>query len=192
MSDSNAQEPTMEEILASIRRIISEDEPAPAPSTEAQSATPPHGDQHDIGDDDDMDEDEDVLELTQRAEEPDSESIFEADESPLPETSGDLEIYERPAPRPAPRPIEEDTESDFGDIAANEALVGEPAAAYASSAFDQLARTVTMPSDARTLEDVVRELLRPLLKDWLDRNLPEIVETAVQAEVERISRRRFS
>jgi DNA-directed RNA polymerase subunit beta' len=46
--------------------------------------------------------------------------------------------------------------------------------------------------EGRTLEDVVRELLRPMLKDWLDRNLSGIVETAVQAEVERISRlRRF-
>jgi cell pole-organizing protein PopZ len=45
-----------------------------------------------------------------------------------------------------------------------------------------------MPAEGRTLEDVVRELLRPLLKQWLDDNLPGIVETAVQAEVERIAR----
>jgi uncharacterized protein len=47
-----------------------------------------------------------------------------------------------------------------------------------------------MPAEGRTLEDVVRELLRPLLKQWLDDNLPAIVETAVQAEVERIARSR--
>jgi cell pole-organizing protein PopZ len=47
-----------------------------------------------------------------------------------------------------------------------------------------------MPDLGRTLEDVVRELLRPLLKEWLDENLPAIVEEKVQAEVERISRRR--
>jgi cell pole-organizing protein PopZ len=187
MSDPNAQEPTMEEILASIRRIISEDEPAPTPSTEAQSASPPHGDEHDIGDE----EDDDVLELTQRAEESPADSMFESAGSE-PETSGDLEIYERPAPqRPSYTPAE-DTESDFGDLAEDEALVSAPAAASASSAFDQLNRTVSMPLEGRTLEDVVRELLRPLLKDWLDRNLPDIVEQAVQTEVERISRRRFS
>ncbi len=45
-----------------------------------------------------------------------------------------------------------------------------------------------MPRDGRTLEDVVRELLRPLLKQWLDTNLPGIVEAQVKAEVERISR----
>ena len=47
-----------------------------------------------------------------------------------------------------------------------------------------------MPKDGRTLEDVVRELLRPLLKAWLDENLPSIVQATVAEEVERISRRR--
>jgi cell pole-organizing protein PopZ len=45
-----------------------------------------------------------------------------------------------------------------------------------------------MPADGRTLEDVVRELLRPLLKDWLDSNLPQIVQATVDREVERIAR----
>ena len=54
-----------------------------------------------------------------------------------------------------------------------------------------LARVVVAllePQDFRTLEDVVRELLRPLLKQWLDENLPAIVEAQVQSEIERISR----
>ena len=182
MSDQNA-EPTMEEILASIRRIISEDEPAPEASTEAESASPPHGDEHDIGD-----EDDDILELTQRVEAPEEPSY---DPGPS-ETSGDLDIYERPAPRRVDPPISADIESDFGDLPEEEALVSAPTAATASSAFDQLARTIAMPGEGRTLEDVVRELLRPMLKDWLDAHLPDIVETAVEAEVERISRRRFS
>ena len=180
----------MEEILASIRRIISEDEPAPAASTEATTASPPHGDEQDLGD-----EDEDILELTERVEAPEP-----AYEEPS-QTSGDLDIYERPAsPRQDP-PAAVDLETDFEPEPRYEpeparepaqGLVGEPAAAYASDVFTQLARTVDMPGQGRTLEDVVRELLRPLLKDWLDTNLPGIVETAVQAEVERISRRRFS
>ena len=53
-----------------------------------------------------------------------------------------------------------------------------------------LTSTILMPADGRTLEDVVRELLRPLLKGWLDEHLPNIVQTAVQAEVERIARGR--
>ena len=49
-----------------------------------------------------------------------------------------------------------------------------------------------MPRGDRTLEDVVRELLRPLLQQWLDENLPAIVQQAVESEVERIARRKPS
>ena len=42
--------------------------------------------------------------------------------------------------------------------------------------------------NARTLEDLVREMLRPLLKSWLDDNLPGMVERIVKAEIERVSR----
>jgi cell pole-organizing protein PopZ len=169
MSDTNAQEPTMEEILASIRRIISEDEP-PAPA-EADSASPPHGDVH-----------EDILELTERVDESPAESADESDmDEPDFESSGDLDIYTRSASSPDPAPPFQPSDED-------DSLVSAPTAQTASSAFGQLARSVSMPAEGRTLEDVTRELLRPLLKDWLDRNLPGIVETAVQAEVERIAR----
>ena len=47
-----------------------------------------------------------------------------------------------------------------------------------------------MPRDARTLEDLVQEMLRPLLKSWLDGNLPRLVERLVRAEIERVSRDR--
>jgi cell pole-organizing protein PopZ len=60
----------------------------------------------------------------------------------------------------------------------------------AASAFGALERTVMMPAAGRNLEDVVRELLRPMMKDWLDQNLPGIVEAQVAAEVERIARQR--
>ena len=58
----------------------------------------------------------------------------------------------------------------------------------AAAAFGHLSASLLMPQDFRTLEDVVRELLRPLLKQWLDDHLPDIVEAQVQAEIERISR----
>jgi hypothetical protein len=67
--------------------------------------------------------------------------------------------------------------------------VGPYAAESSASHFGALARSVTMPKEGRSLEDVVRELLKPMLRDWLDRNLPAIVEARVQAEVERIARR---
>ena len=57
------------------------------------------------------------------------------------------------------------------------------------SAFNALAQTV-LSNNARTLEDLVKEMLRPLLKAWLDDNLPNMVEKIVRAEIERVSRGR--
>ena len=61
--------------------------------------------------------------------------------------------------------------------------------AAVDSAFNTLAQTVLV-QNARTLEDLVREMLRPLLKAWLDDNLPGMVERMVRAEIERVSRGR--
>jgi cell pole-organizing protein PopZ len=57
------------------------------------------------------------------------------------------------------------------------------------SAFSSLANTV-LSNNARTLEDLVKEMLRPMLKSWLDDNLPGLVERIVKAEIERVSRGR--
>ena len=57
------------------------------------------------------------------------------------------------------------------------------------SAFNSLASTV-LSNNARTLEDLVKEMLRPMLKSWLDDNLPGLVERIVKAEIERVSRGR--
>lgn len=62
-------------------------------------------------------------------------------------------------------------------------------AASVDSAFNTLAQTVLI-QNARTLEDLVKEMLRPLLKSWLDDNLPGLVERIVKAEIERVSRGR--
>jgi cell pole-organizing protein PopZ len=183
MSD-NTQEPTMEEILASIRRIISEDDPpaetdaAPAAAAEAPLADlavpePVSA----LADDDDDEEplvlEDEVIELNEPFEEP-----VELDITPQ---ADDLEVlpprgYEPAASGPPP--------------AFNEPLVSRPQASSVASSFDALERTVMMPPGGRSLEDVVREMLRPLLKAWLDENLPAIVEAQVAAEVERIARQR--
>jgi uncharacterized protein len=55
------------------------------------------------------------------------------------------------------------------------------------SAFNSLAHTV-LSNNARTLEDLVKEMLRPMLKSWLDDNLPGLVERIVKMEIERVSR----
>ncbi len=64
-----------------------------------------------------------------------------------------------------------------------------PTSAAVDSAFNALAQTVLV-QNARTLEDLVREMLRPMLKSWLDDNLPGMVERLVRAEIERVSRGR--
>jgi cell pole-organizing protein PopZ len=71
-----------------------------------------------------------------------------------------------------------------------ERLVSEPSASAAAFSFSQLSEAIAMPAAGRTLEDLVRELLRPMLKEWLDANLPRIVEAKVAEEVERIARSR--
>ena len=78
--------------------------------------------------------------------------------------------------------------------------VGEPPSGETRSAFDRLSRSlhdrahepepIAMPANGRTLEDVCRELLQPMIKQWLDENLPAIVQERVDEEVERIARRR--
>jgi len=68
-------------------------------------------------------------------------------------------------------------------------LMSSSTSAAVDSAFNSLAHTVLV-QNARTLEDLVREMLRPMLKAWLDDNLPGLVERLVRAEIERVSRGR--
>jgi uncharacterized protein len=68
-------------------------------------------------------------------------------------------------------------------------LLSPATSAAVDSAFNSLAQTVLV-QNARTLEDLVREMLRPMLKNWLDDNLPSMVERLVRAEIERVSRGR--
>jgi cell pole-organizing protein PopZ len=69
-------------------------------------------------------------------------------------------------------------------------LVSEHVAAAAAATFGRLSANLAMPPADQTLDGVVREMLRPMLQQWLDDNLPTIVQQAVEAEVERISRAR--
>lgn len=152
-------EPSMEEILASIRRIISEEEQAPA---------------------------EPVLDLTQtEAPEASGEDdiVFEAVEQ-QPQAAPP----QRAAPAPAPAPVRRQETPTAVDEGAD-AILSTPTASAAAEALARLAGSLKI-ADApnQTLEGVVRELLRPMLKEWLERNLPAIVEARVEAELERIAR----
>ena len=165
------QEPSMEEILASIRRIISEDgatvEPTPAdPNAEpmpqidmtAMDAEPP------------------VLELMEEVQADGSVENIMTEPDPEP-------VY---TPPPA-QPIAHD----------NSRLLSDTAAQASANALNNLSRLMggnininSQPIGAghKTLESMVAELLRPILKDWLDRNLPAIVERIVQKEIQKITR----
>jgi cell pole-organizing protein PopZ len=178
MSDQSSQEPTMEEILASIRRIISEDDAPAEPEAAAAPAPEPEPAYEEPVEDD-------VLELTDPIE-PEPEPAHEPE--PV-ESVGDLDVYSPQAPEPEPAPYVSPPSSFNRDDVA-ETLVGDHASTLAASAFGSLSSALLMPKDGRTLEDVVRELLRPLLKEWLDQNLPRIVETKVEEEVHRIARGR--
>jgi cell pole-organizing protein PopZ len=77
-------------------------------------------------------------------------------------------------------------------------LTSESVQKAAVSAFSSLASTVQIDrlagpgyvgNGSRTLEDMVTDLMRPLLKEWLDQNLPATVDRLVQKEIERIARR---
>ncbi len=166
MSDESKQEPTMEEILASIRRIISEDDGEKSEDAPEEAGFSPPVETIDSGD-------RDEPEFP-----PPPEPELEPEREPEVEVEEDvLDLTDRVDPV-----------GDIEPLRPQPALVSDPTAAAAAAAFGHLSASLLMPQDFRTLEDVVRELLRPLLKQWLDNHLPEIVEAQVQAEIERISR----
>lgn len=184
-----AHEPSMEEILASIRRIIADDQAAKPADVPAPAPEP-----------------EDVLDLAEAAEPVMRPRIVEPE--PEPEPAPDLLDFDAidfedpvtAAPEPEPEPIPEPPappppppEPVLQVVRAPEpgpeALVSPATDASVSGAFNLLAHTV-LTQNARTLEDLVKEMLRPMLKTWLDDNLPAVVERLVRAEIERVSRGR--
>jgi cell pole-organizing protein PopZ len=245
---AKVQEPSMEEILASIRRIIADDEAKPAgaekpespppaaakPETRvppakpvmkdippsaiavakpaapaAKPAPPPAPPAAASNSQDDIDAmlaslEETTPEAEIRPAQPDGEVFELTDEMAVPEP---------PAPAPPPassfHKVEPQDDLEFAESTAARALHRQPAyepppfesaapapqilsrstVSAVESAFNSLANTV-LSNNARTLEDLVKEMLRPMLKSWLDDNLPGLVERIVKAEIERVSRGR--
>jgi uncharacterized protein len=233
---AKVQEPSMEEILASIRRIIADDEakpgaaekaasppaaakpavmkdippsaiaPAPKPAAAAPKPAPPapppppppapepavSNNQDDIdamlASLDAATPEEDI-----RPAQPEADVFELTDEMALPdpappaatfskvEPQDDIEFTEAKASRRQPA-----YEPPFESAPARPILSHSTVSAV-ESAFNSLANTV-LSNNARTLEDLVKEMLRPMLKSWLDDNLPGLVERIVKAEIERVSR----
>jgi uncharacterized protein len=170
MSESKGQhEPSMEEILASIRRIIAEDgeQPAATPTAAAQAPAPAPPPAPPAA------KAEEILELTEVVEE------------------------EHSAPPPAPEPPQAEPPPPPAADGGNR-LVSDAAAAASIAALSQIHQLgptnekrmsdIPLGEGQRTIEDMVRDMLRPLLKEWLDSNLPHLVERVVQDEVGRLVR----
>lgn len=199
-----ASEPTMEEILSSIRKIISDDdkggaparapvrakpavakaEPKPAPAPEPEPVSQSVADE--------------IFDLTEVVEVEASEGPaaddWESDDTGLldPDTLDDVGFSE-PAPEPEPEPVAAIARPAPKTTRPPEPepLLSSEAADAASSAFGQLANTLlSRHSDARTLEELVQEMLRPMLQAWLNQNLPPLVERLVREEIDRVARRR--
>jgi hypothetical protein len=251
---AKVQEPSMEEILASIRRIIADDEakpppgadkpaaaapPAPAkpekpaaPVASAPAAKPPVNDippskiaqapaaakpaappppappPAASNSQDDIDAllnglDETTTEEEVRPPQPDGEVLELTDDMAL---EADLA-----PPQNAFQKVEPEDDLEFAESVTSKSMQRPPAydpppveaaapprptqilstttVSAVESAFNTLAHTV-LSNNARTLEDLVKEMLRPMLKSWLDDNLPGLVERIVKAEIERVSRGR--
>ncbi|WP_425408308.1 DUF2497 domain-containing protein [Hyphococcus sp.] len=174
----NAQpEPSMEEILASIRKIISEDEEdQSAPEAVPPAASPKPA----------------PAPVEMQNEEP-LEEPKDHTEEPMPLTSPKpVEAME-----PAPETASARDDSMKHELAAamqdegEEEILDKTTAEVASQAFRNLSQSVRVSEGpGKTLEDIVTEMLRPMVKEWLDANLPAIVEEKVEEEVQRVARRR--
>ncbi|MDJ0610466.1 MAG: DUF2497 domain-containing protein [Kiloniellales bacterium] len=173
-------EPTMEEILSSIRKIISEDEPQAEKEAAEAEAAPAGMAQAEV--EEIVDE---VLELTDRVEEGAGNGASEEQEIDAILTT----VTDAPA------------EEEMEELEQNRSTSGGLLSTKTDSAvtstlagfFDEMVKEKT-PPEARTgpsptLDDVVREMLAPYLKSWLDENLEPIVERTVRDELKRLARR---
>ena len=194
MSDAKGQhEPSMEEILASIRRIIAEDSDAPvtaddAAPQDAKPAAAPAAGQAAVASLEPAPaaKEEDILELTEVIEDPPADVAAAAAPSQPEEPAMSIDS-ETPEPHIVTPAAAERSERDR--------LLSNTTAAASVAALSQLVvrprdKSGELPLGAadRTLEDIVRELMRPLLKDWLDEHLPGLVERLVKDEITRLVR----
>lgn len=172
-AEQRAHEPSMEEILASIRRIIADDQPLTRAGMEAEAR---------------------IQVQTVPAEPVEAAAPAPMASAPIIPVIAPPAVEAEFAPRPA-MPNYEPPQR----VAAPEPVVVAPAApvetplvsaatdASVSTAFQALAASRLLPS-SEALDDIVRDMLRPMLKGWLDDNLPVMVERLVRAEIERVAR----
>ena len=220
MAEQAQKEPTMEEILSSIRKIIADDDAPVAEEAQPEDVS--------VFDDEDdlsveptaVESEEDVLaaisqsmnEVTEEldtasadaeedsfdfAVEEDSFEAFDENEFDAVEDIAELEAEPvedafEPVAAAAPEPQPEPELSEEPPMSAKAAPLTDTATVTAAAgALGKLLSNVEFGEEAggtTTIESLVREMLRPMLKEWLDENLPAIVEKQVAAEVQRIAR----
>ncbi|MGH7043209.1 MAG: DUF2497 domain-containing protein [Acetobacteraceae bacterium] len=167
-------DPSMEDILASIRRILSEEE------TPSAAAEPPAA----------AETGTDVLVLDNSMllpTEASADAAVPPAETPIEPPATEAAGGEAPAAATVPAALAEPDQA--GGIVAPEAVAA--AAASVGSLLRTLAsdRALQVRTGGPTIEDIVRQTLRPLLKEWLDAHLPDLVERLVRAEIERVVNR---
>ena len=163
-----AHEPSMEEILASIRSIIADDrEPAPsrpAPKPETAPSMP------------------------QIVYSKDTATPPRAVEPPPPaEPATPKVVWSQALPQPIAAPSAPKPEPAAETPTEAPALLSDQADEAVSAAFEALSTSLALQS-TELAEKAAREILRPLLKTWLDENLPSMVERLVKAEIQRVAR----
>ena len=208
MAEENEQaEPSMEDILASIRRILSEDEeaeeaPAPAepdPEPAPEEAAEPEEEKLDMAAAMEADPEPEPEPAPEPEPEPEPEPIPEPEPAPMP-----VAAPPPPPPAAAPMPslegnILELTQQMIAqlppDIGAGDPILSQGASANSTDALQELAKALLSKRDIAignrdlTLEGLIREILRPLLREWLDQNLPYLIERLVKKEIDHMVNR---
>jgi uncharacterized protein len=219
MNKPAAKEPSMDEILSSIRQIIADDDATggagDAQAEESADEEVSAGEEEsgedmssieDISFDmpeglDDAEVDE-ALELSSaqivedEGAEPDGAEIANiAEEFEVPElvVPDDVAFDEEAEAEPEPEPVTAASAAPMPDpdLSADlaEQILQPATEAAVRSAFSKLG-TLTVGANGLTIEAMLREMLRPMLKEWLDENLPATVERLVEKEIERLARGR--
>ena len=204
MNEADKQsEPSMEEILASIRKIISDDsqeegsesgdaelvapeEPEPVEPEQPEPVAPAEPESGD--------EDDDVLELTQMVDEDGTVSDVDAAQAAVEETPAEPEV--EPTAAAETGAVEEEPAEIPEPDADSEGLIAPETAAAASSSIAELAGSLARQRSAnvtvgggQTLDALVRLALEPYLKAWLDEYLAELVERVVREEIQKMVNR---
>lgn len=206
MASKPEQEPSIEEILASIRQIISDDdqprdasvdltqEPEekfeipvaqPEPAKEAPKAS--FAEVLDLTNE----IPEEPIEITAPKEEP-RFTIPVEEPKPAPEP-----VAVAPQPEPKVEAVTPFPPQSHASLDSVDSIFSETAAEATSAAFTKLMGNIpvereenkTIYADGRiTLEDIVKDMLRPMLRDWVNTHVPKIVERLVEKELEKLAR----